>query len=181
MSVFTNSTSSTPEEIAGYVTAVLGLVEGRDPISVLRQTPQRLRTAVESIGPDGLRVPEAEGKWSANQALQHLADTELVLGWRIRLILSHDRPIITGYDQDRWAERLRYADGDPEEALERHSVLRRSNVALLERASESDWQRVGIHTERGEESLAHIIRLYAGHDLLHLRQIERIQAFVGGR
>jgi len=180
MSVFTNSASSSPEEIAGYVTAVLGLLEGRDPIEVLRQTPQELAEAVP-LAAGAVRVPEAAGKWSMNEVLQHLADSDLVFGWRIRLILSHDRPVITGYDQDRWAERLRYADGDPAEALERFSVLRRSNVALLESASEDDLRRVGVHTERGEERLAHLIKLYAGHDLLHLRQLERIRQAVAGR
>ncbi|MFB3854780.1 MAG: DinB family protein [Vicinamibacterales bacterium] len=182
MSVFTNSATSSPEEVRGYVEAVLGLVEGRDPIGVLRQTPRDLRDIAARLGAEALRVPEAEGKWSINEALQHLADSDLVLGWRIRLILAHDRPVIAGYDQDRWSARLRYSHLDPAEALERFSVLRRSNVGLLERASESDWQRVGIHTERGEETLAHIVRLYAGHDLLHLRQIERIAAgLAGGR
>jgi hypothetical protein len=125
-----------------------------------------------------VRIPEAPGKWSVNEVLQHLADSELVFGWRIRLLLAHDRPTITGYDQDRWAERLGYAEGDPRDAIERFGVLRRANLRLLERASPADLQRVGVHAERGEESLAHIIRLYAGHDLLHLRQIERIRGAI---
>ena len=58
----------------------------------------------------------------------------------------------------------------------RNADRRRSE--LLESASEADLRRVGVHAERGEEALAHIIRLYAGHDLLHLRQIERIRAAV---
>lgn len=181
MSVFTNSASSSPEEIAAYVGAVLGLVEGRDPIGVLRQMPQDLRDAVGPLSSDDLRTAEAAGKWSINEVMQHLADSDLVFGWRIRLVLSQDRPVIAGYDQDRWAGRLRYADGDPVEALERFSVLRRSNVRLLEPASEDDLRRTGLHTERGEESLARIIRLYAGHDLLHLRQIERIRAALAAR
>jgi len=175
MSVFTHSASSSPEEIAGYVKAVLGLVEGRDPIGVLRATPQALRDAVAPLDTRELRVPEPGGKWSINEALQHLADSDLVFGWRIRLILAHDRPVITGYDQDLWAGRLHYSEGNPAEALERFAVLRRSNVGLLERASEDDLRRPGLHTERGEETLALVIRLYAGHDLLHLRQIERIR------
>ena len=179
MSVFTNSASSSAEEIAAYVGAVLGLVAGRDPIGVLRQTPQALRDATAALGTRHVRTPEAPGKWSINEVLQHLADSDLVFGWRVRLVLSQDRPVITGYDQDRWAGRLRYADGDPVEALERFSVLRRWNLSLLERASGEDLRRVGLHTERGEESLARIISLYAGHDLLHLRQIERIRAAVG--
>jgi hypothetical protein len=39
---------------------------------------------------------------------------------------------------------------------------------------------VGVHAERGEESVAHMIRLYAGHDLLHLRQLARIRGVVAG-
>ena len=39
-------------------------------------------------------------------------------------------------------------------------------------------ERVGMHAERGEESVAHMMRLYAGHDLLHIRQIGRIRAAV---
>ncbi len=175
MSVFTNSASSTPDEIKAYVSAVLGLIEGRDPLDVLRATPSLFNAALDQLGSADVRRPEAPGKWSVNEVLQHMADSELVFGWRIRLLLAHDRPAITGYDQDRWAERLRYAEGDPRDAMERFTVLRRANLRLLERASPDDLTRVGVHAERGEETLAHIIRLYAGHDLLHVRQIDRIR------
>jgi hypothetical protein len=178
VSVFTNSATSSPDEIGAYVSAVLGLIEGQQPLDVLRTTGPALGRALEALGPVAVRVPEAAGKWSTNEVLQHLADSELVFGWRIRLVLAHDRPAITGYDQDRWADRLRYADADPGEAIERFAVLRRANLRLLERASDEDLKRVGVHAERGEESLAHIIRLYAGHDLLHLRQIDRIRAAI---
>ena len=178
MSKFTNAASSTPAETAAYVSAVLGLIEGREPFAVLRETPAWLQRVLDEVGPEAVRVPEPPGKWSINEVLQHLADSELVFGWRIRLILAHDRPTITGYDQDRWADRLGYREGHPREALDRFTVLRRPNLHLLERASPRDLQRIGVHAERGEETLAHIIKLYAGHDLLHQRQIERIRGAV---
>jgi hypothetical protein len=56
--------------------------------------------------------------------------------------------------------------------------VRRANLRLLERATPADLKRVGLHAERGEESVGHLRRLYAGHDLLHRRQIERIRAVV---
>jgi hypothetical protein len=56
------------------------------------------------------------------------------------------------------------------------TVLRQANLRLVERASPADLQRVGVHAERGDESLGHLVRLYAGHDLLHLRQIERVRS-----
>ena len=96
----------------------------------------------------------------------------------MRLILAHDRPQITGYDQDLWAERLHYADADPGEALAALDVLRRGNLRLIERATPAELKRVGLHSERGEESIEYLVRLYAGHDLLHLQQIDRIRAVV---
>jgi hypothetical protein len=103
-----------------------------------------------------------------------LADSEIVAAFRFRMVLAHDRPAIAGYDQDRWAERLHYAESHPREALDEFHVLRRANLRLLERASPQDLERVSVHGERGDESLSHMMRLYAGHDLLHLRQIKRI-------
>jgi hypothetical protein len=106
-----------------------------------------------------------------------------VWGWRVRLILAQDRPQITGYDQDLWADRLNYAGADPDDAMSVFAILRRANLKLIDRAAPADLKRVGVHSERGEESIEYLVRLYAGHDLLHLRQIDRIRAAVsaGGR
>ena len=176
MSVFSNRSIDPPQERAKYSNAVLELVGGREPLSVLRETPAAAARAIEGLSSAQLRKPEAPGKWSIAQVLQHLADSDLVWGWRVRLILAQDRPTLTGYDQDRWAERLHYADADPQEALEQLRVLRRGNLGLIARATPEDLTRVGVHSERGEESVGYLCGLYAGHDLLHLRQIARIRA-----
>jgi hypothetical protein len=110
--------------------------------------------------------------------VQHLADSELVIGFRQRLVLAQDRPPLTGYDQDLWSSRLRYDEVDVREALDQFRALRRANLRLWERLSPEDLARVGVHSERGEETLGHLRRLFAGHDLLHLRQLERIRAVV---
>lgn len=178
MSVFSNRAIDPPEERAGYGRAILELLGDRDPMVVLSETPDALSRAIQALRPAALRAPESPGKWSIVQVLAHLADSDLVWGWRVRLILAQDRPTITGYDQDAWANRLRYVDADANEALEMFSVLRRANLRLIERMSPADLRRVGVHAERGEESIEHLIRLYAGHDLLHLRQIDRIGAAV---
>jgi hypothetical protein len=176
MSVFSNRSTDPPAERAAYAGAILSLLGDRDPLTVLRDTPAALTQAVQGLTPAELQRPEAAGKWSIVQVLQHLADSDLVWGWRVRLILAHDRPQITGYDQDLWAERLHYADADAGQALDTFRVLRTGNLRLLARATPEDLARVGIHSERGEESVAHLIRLYAGHDLLHLEQIARIRS-----
>src|ERR671911_508845 len=176
MSVFSNRAIDPPQERAKYPAAILELVGGREPMSILRQTPAAASRAIEGLSAAQLHRPEAPGKWAIIQVLQHLADSDLVWGWRMRLILAQDRPTLTGYDQDLWADRLHYADADASQALETLHVLRRGNLALIERATPEDLTRVGVHAERGEESAGYLIGLYAGHDLLHLRQLDRIIA-----
>jgi uncharacterized damage-inducible protein DinB len=178
MSVFTNPASGAADQAAAYVAAVLDLLGDRDPMTVLRETPEALVGAIHGLSPERLRTPEQPGKWSIAQVLRHLADAEVVWAWRMRLILAQDRPTLTGYDQDLWADRLGYADADPAESLADFTVLRRSNLRLLDRATPADLDRVGLHSERGEESARHLRRLYAGHDLLHLNQIARIRKVV---
>ena len=70
------------------------------------------------------------------------------------------------------------ASRSAEQALQDLAVLRRSNLGLLSGASDEDRRRVGVHAERGEESVDHMIRMYAGHDLLHLQQLDRIRTVV---
>ena len=96
----------------------------------------------------------------------------------MRLILAQDRPPITGFDQDLWAERLDYANADPNESLETFAVLRRDNLRLIERATPEDLNASACTpsaAKRAPESRG----LYAGHDLLHLNQIDRIETHVG--
>lgn len=175
MSVFTNPAGAAIEHARAYVAAILDLLGDRDPLTALRETPNQLERILATTPRHVLARPEAQGKWSMGQVIAHLADSDLVWGWRLRLILAQDRPPLTGYDQDKWADRLGYAEIDPRDAVSMFSVLRRSNLRLVERATGDDLQRVGVHVERGEESLAHQLKLYAGHDILHLNQLERIR------
>lgn len=178
MSVFSNTSADAPELRAQYASAVLSLLGDRAPMDVLRDTPGACARAVATLTPEHLKLREGPGKWSVAMVLRHLADTEVVWGWRMRLILAQDRPLITGFDQDLWAERLDYANADPSESLETFIVLRRDNMRLIDHATPADLARVGVHAERGEESAGYLIRLYAGHDLMHLAQIERIRSVV---
>jgi len=54
-------------------------------------------------------------------------------------------------------------------------MARAVNLGLLERLPEEAWDRVGLHAERGEESIRYIVATYAGHDRIHLGQIETIR------
>jgi hypothetical protein len=178
MSIFTNSMKSAPAEAAQYTAAVLGLLGTQKPMDVLKTTATKLKRAVDKFAPRQLGKREAPGKWSVRHVVQHLVDSEIVWSWRLRIVLAHERPTITGYDQDAFADRLGYDQTDVRRALEEFAVLRGANLRLLGRATPQDLKRVGVHSERGEESVEHWMKLYAGHDILHLNQIDRIRKAV---
>ena len=108
------------------------------------------------------------------EVIQHLADSDLVAGFRIRMMLTEDRPILQSYDQDRWASELRYREMPLAQALDQLRGLRAANLALWSNLTPEQSERVGLHAERGPESVGHVIRLMAAHDLVHRRQIDRI-------
>ncbi len=174
MSVFTNPVSTAGRNSEAYINAILELLSKRDPMRILETTPDGLRVCLADLTPEERRRPEQAGKWSALNVVQHLAHSEIVWAYRIRLVVAEDRPTLTGYDQDRWVSELGAQNDDVDEVLDQFVAERRFNLRFLTRLPTDAFERVGIHSERGEERLDHMVRLYAGHDLVHLRQLERI-------
>lgn len=178
MSEFTNPAGRAPAAATAYVRAVTGLVGERDPIEVLNELPGWLETKTLGLDDTARRRPEAPGKWSVHDVVQHLTDAETAFVWRTRLICAEPgEPVLQGYDQDRWAARLRYQAAPFDEVLEELIVLRRRNLRLLRDLGPEELARSGQHVERGRESLALMLPLMAGHDLVHRRQLDRI---IGG-
>lgn len=145
----------------------------RDPLELMSKAPKRFKRLLEGRTEKELEWRPAPGKWSIKEVLAHLADGEFMIGSRLRFVAAMDRPTIVGYDQDAFVARLGTESRTAEECLEEYRQLRAINVALLARLPKEAFSRVGVHTERGEESLGHMVRLYAGHDVVHEEQIAR--------
>ena len=171
---FSNPAANAAASAKTYVRALLDLLGDRQPLDVLPELMPWLAARLRGASDPDLRRPEAPGKWSVAQVVKHLADSELVFGFRSRMILSEDRPALQGFDQDRWASLFRYAEVSCDSALAQLGVLREANLAVLSRLGPAELERVGMHSERGPESLGHLMKLMAAHDLVHRRQIERI-------
>jgi hypothetical protein len=176
---FSNPVGHAAAAASSYVRALLDLLGSRDPFEVLTELHPWLINRVHGIPDPVLRHPERPGKWSVIEVIQHLADSELVAGFRTRMILTEDRPPLQGYDQDRWASELGYRQVSLEQALEQLGALRTANLHLWRGLSPAQLERVGRHSERGPESVGHILRLMAGHDLVHRRQVDRILSPAG--
>ncbi|HEU4557979.1 MAG TPA: DinB family protein [Longimicrobium sp.] len=158
-----------------YKARILGYLAGRDPIPLLASAPETLAALVEPLPASVIDRRPAPSKWSVREIVAHLADDELVGAYRIRLILSAPGTAIQAFDQDSWASGGRYAAADLGASLALFRALREANLALLSVLEEEEWDRYGIHAERGRESIREIAAYYAGHDLNHFAQIEAIR------
>jgi hypothetical protein len=172
---FSNPASQAKANAAAYVKSLMDLLGDRDPFEVQSQLLTSLQAEITGIDDATLHRPEKPGKWSILQVVQHLADTELVYRYRIRMILAQPTPEIQGYDQDLWAVNLDYNEKDLSEALEIIRVLRAANLKMLRGLNATQMERLGIHSERGPESVRKILLMTAAHDILHLNQIRRIK------
>jgi len=165
-----------PETAQQYIQRILSLADGLDGLTLLAETPLRLASLVRDSPADRWRTRPGPERWSAGEVLAHLADSEIVAGWRVRSILASDGFPLQPFDQDVWAEAFKYGEIEPAESLATFSAARASLLSLLRRVAPSRRLHHGLHAERGKEYIEHLIQLYAGHDLNHLKQIEALVA-----
>jgi len=164
-----------------YIARILSFVDDQEPLQILASTAGRLRAVIAGRTRDELARTPDPARWSPTQILAHLADAEVVAAWRLRSILAADGVPLQPFDQNAWAATFRYAESDPFESIELFSANRAATLSLLRRVDPALHANHGMHAERGKETVAHLLRLYAGHDLNHLAQIEELVAFDGSR
>ena len=157
-----------------YTERILGYQKGKAPLTVLASTPRRLQSLLRGIPRKRLSSRPAPDHWSVAEILAHLADAEIVTGYRVRLILGSNGIAVQAYDQDTWARFSQYRKQDPALSLDAFLALRRRNVALLKSLSREMLDNYGMHEERGKETISRLAEMIAGHDINHLRQIEGI-------
>jgi hypothetical protein len=157
-----------------YTARITGYVGDSDPWGLLARAPDRLRALVDGAPAQALAWQPSPDRWSVAQIAAHLADAEVVGAWRFRLVLAQDGVPLQAYDQNAWATAFRYQQTPVDESVALFGTLRRATVRLLRQVDPALHQHAGMHAERGRESIGHLVRLYAGHDLNHLAQIERL-------
>ncbi|HTR64704.1 MAG TPA: DinB family protein [Terriglobales bacterium] len=163
--------NETPQQ---YIQRMLGFIEGKKPLQVWEATPKKLARLIQGVPTARLRKRPAPEKWSVNEILAHLSETEIVGGFRMRLILGSPGTPIAAFDQDVWVKSGHYDKRDPRKSLEQFRVLREGNLRLLKSLTPDQWKHHGVHAERGIETIEHTVRMLAGHDLNHTQQVERI-------
>jgi hypothetical protein len=140
-------------------------------IAMYKDGYRRVAEAVAAAPDRELDARPAPGKWTAREIVHHLADSEMTAAIRLRVLLATPNPVIAGYDQDEFALRLYYADRPIEASLDAFNAARRSSAEILDRMTEAEWQREGIHSEHGRYTVSKWLEIYSAHAHAHAEQI----------
>jgi len=162
------------ETVQQYMQRINGYMEGKQPLAVQAATAKKHEKLIKGVPAAKLRKRPAPDKWSVSEILAHLADAEIVGGFRMRLILGAPGTPVAAFDQDSWVISGHYEKRDPRKSVEQFRVVREANLALLKSLTSEQWKHYGMHAERGQETIEHVVRMFAGHDINHLQQVEGI-------
>ena len=135
--------------------------------------PVLLRDAFARVPREAWKWRPGPDRWSVHEIVCHCADSETNAAIRIRYLAAEEKPVIVGYDQERWARVLDYHHARIELALAAVDVMRAHTVNLLRHLPESVWSIVATHTESGTYSTEDWLTIYAGHLEKHSGPIDR--------
>jgi hypothetical protein len=144
-------------------------------LDTFRRGPELMQEALRGVTTEESKHIPAPGKWSIGQLARHVADTEIVVGMRLRQIIAEDRPTLIPFDQELWAEHLRYTEADVTRSLAIFSSLRSDLAETLDALPPTAFDRMGVHPERGEKSLLEWVTLFGNHAETHAKQIRGIR------
>ena len=161
-------------DATGYAARLQAYTEGKNPLAMQAEMPAILAELIRGVPQAKLTRSPAPGKWSVVEILAHLAEDELTSSWRYRQMLENDGVALAGFDQDLWAKLGNYSAWSGEEALGMFRLLREANLRMLRTLSPEQWDRCGVHAERGKITVRDLARHMAGHDRNHLDQVRRI-------
>ncbi|MEK6647795.1 MAG: DinB family protein [Actinomycetota bacterium] len=114
------------------------------------------------------------GQWSPAFIIHHLSDAELHFATRFLRILTEDKPAIQPFDEDVYPSRLNYSQRDPQLSLRSFEAVNKTMADLLSQIPEVDWERQGVHAERGEFPLIAGVKTSRNHVQAHIEQLEQV-------
>lgn len=149
-------------------------------LEAAEKSPKEIAAAVSGLTPAVLRYKPAPEKWSILEILGHLADIEIVYGYRLRQMLADAKPVIAPMDQDAWAKNLGYLETPAPELVASYGLNRHHNLRLLRRLKPGDLAKSAFHPEyKKDVTVAELVEKMSGHGANHLEQIERLKKEAG--
>jgi uncharacterized damage-inducible protein DinB len=145
-------------------------------LDAAEKSPKEIAAAVSGLSKEALLYKPSAERWCVLEVLGHLADVEIIYGYRLRQMLADEKPVIAPMDQNAWARNLGYLDSPPAELVAFYGLARHHNLRLLRRLRAVDLLKSAYHPEMQRPmTVAEIVERMGGHGAGHLAQIETLK------
>jgi len=142
-------------------------------LDLLEATPGILRALMAELTEEDAHWKPGPERFSIAEVLAHLSHSEEYC-YRLRLdrFMAETRPEFEPDDAQMYLDL--YRDADPEEAFDHFEDQRETNIEFLRGLADGAGDRVALHREFGEITLAQMLNEWALHDLGHIRQVAEL-------
>jgi DinB family protein len=151
--------------------------EFKKHLDAAEKSPKEIAAAVSGLSEKLLRYKSSPEEWCVLEILGHLADVEIIYGYRLRQMLADTKPVIAPLDQNAWTRNLNYLNSPASELIAFYGLGRHHNLRLLRSLKASDLSKSAFHPEMQKDiTVADLVERMGQHGAGHLQQIERLKA-----
>jgi hypothetical protein len=158
-------------EFLPYYEKYINLVESGDVLATLSTQMAETQALLRSLPASVATYRYAPGKWSVNELIGHLIDSERIFAARALRFARNDATPLPGFEQDDYVSNSSFDSYPLGELASELESVRESTIFLFKHLQEDAWMRRG--TANGAEvsvrALAYII---AGHELHHREMLQ---------
>lgn len=147
-------------------------------IDRLKSTPAALRSFVRRLQPGQIACNAGDDGWAPLDVIRHVVASDAIIAPRVAQILVRDRPPLAAFDERAWA-RLSASAVSVDAQLAAFAIQRAGMTAILRTLLPDQWERAGVHEERGEQTIFSICGDIVGHEEEHLRQLDEVVRALG--
>ena len=126
-----------------------------------------------AIPSERLHAAQSVGEWSPAYVIHHLADSDAHFLVRFLNVLSSENPTIVPFDEEAFPTALHYPGRTVETSIAAIEASRAHAVDILKEVPDADWNRVGVHSQRGEMTLTDLLVLTTNHRKEHIEQLKK--------
>lgn len=163
-----------------YQQQLADAVGDRPAFEVLQESLVVLPGLIDGVEAAVLHQRPSPRDWSVREILCHLVDAEFANAVRMRMVLTEDRPLLIDFAGEAWVERFSALYGSGMTGImELWTTLRRANLAVYESISGEELAKVGVTAAGEAQPMSLLLKLRAGHDLMHIAQMRETLGVIG--
>lgn len=138
-----------------------------DVLTALKETEKVLTIALTAIPQEKGQYRYSPEKWSINELIVHLTDTERILAYRALRFARNDSQQVLSFDENEYASQSFADKRTLQSCVEEFLTIRKSTIQLFENFSDEVLLRKG-NTAAGSIEVNTLGFILAGHPMHHL-------------